>query len=402
MTRGQAIGMLNGQISRLTPQVATARLRAVTAGTFDVSGAYCAVMTPAGSISASQTVGSQPQVTELLPVVRRFISSRVSDHAVAEDLTQETLTRVLAAAGRVTPDMLEPYAIVTARNMIASMWKEQDRHRRNQHRVVDLRTAAAPDEGLLQREERHAMARALARLSDRERHILLAHEVSGQDTQSLADEVGSTAGAVSAQLYRARARVRVEYLLVSERVEPIGDRCRPVLMALSTGDRRRQRELDAGRHLLECDVCARISEPLMGRNQRPGDEVRIRVSRDADVVLARQGARDLASRIGFPRTDLTIIATAVSEITRNIVRFADVGEIVIEALSNPRAGIRVTARDKGPGIADVEEALLDGYSTNRGLGLGLPGARRLVDDFVITSEEGRGTTVTMTKWLQEG
>jgi RNA polymerase sigma factor (sigma-70 family) len=359
-------------------------------------------MALAESVDAPHGRDVQPDVAELLPAVRRFISSRVSDATLADDLTQETLARVLAASGRVEPGMLEAYAIVTARNMVASTWKEQDRHRRNQHRVVDLRPSQAPDEGLLQREEQQAVAKALERLTDRERHMLVAHEVSGQDTRSLAAEVGSTAGAVAAQLFRTRARLRVEYLLAAENAEPPSDRCRPVLMALSGGDRRRQRELDAGRHLLECDLCATLSEPLMGRNPQREDEVRIPIRADADVVVARQAARELASRLEFPRTELTIIATAVSEVARNIVRFAEVGELVVEVLHDPRPGIHVVARDKGPGIPDVEKALVDGFSTYRGLGLGLPGARRLMDEFAIASEVGRGTTVTMTKWLQEG
>ena len=106
----------------------------------------------------------------------------------------------------------------------------------------------------------------------------------------------------------------------------------------------------------------------------------------------------MAAHLGFGRTDLTIIATAVSEVTRNIVKFADSGEVVIEVLDEPRRGIRIVARDVGPGIPDVDEALRDGYSTYDGLGLGLPGARRLMDEFAIVSEVGRGTTVTMTKW----
>ena len=86
---------------------------------------------------------------------------------------------------------------------------------------------------------------------------------------------------------------------------------------------------------------------------------------------------------------------------RNIVRFAGFGEVVVELLDQPRRGVRVVARDTGPGIADVEQALTDGYSTYHGLGLGLPGARRLMDEFAIMSEIGRGTTVTMTKWCGE-
>jgi serine/threonine-protein kinase RsbT len=268
--------------------------------------------------------------------------------------------------------------------------------------VVDLRPPAAPDEALLEREEREAVGHALASLSEQERHTLLAHEVSGQDTRSLAVELDSTAGAVSAQLNRTRARLRVEYLLALERTQPATDRCRPVLRALSSGDRRRQREVGADRHLLECDLCARLSEPLIGRGHQRDDKVRIRIRADADIVLARQRARELAARLGFSGTDLTVIATAVSEVARNIVRFASDGEVVVELLEVPTRGVRVVARDTGPGIPDIEQALGDGYSTYHGLGLGLPGARRLMDEFEVVSETGRGTTVTMTKWRQKG
>jgi RNA polymerase sigma factor (sigma-70 family) len=345
---------------------------------------------------------SEADVTALIPIVRRIIYARVSDRTTAEDLVQETLVKVLGAAHRVEEGMLEPYAIVTARNVVASMWKDKDRHRRNEHRVVDLLPAEAPDVDLLRSEEREAVTAALSRLTERERQTLMAHEVTGQDTRSLGAELGLTAGAVAAQLNRTRARLRVEYLLALHDIEPPTQRCRPVLFALSVGDRRRQREVDAGRHLLECETCASLSEPLMQRGQQSDDEARIRIHGDPDIVRARKSARELASRLGFSRTDLTLIATAVSEIARNIVRFAGDGEVTIELLESPRPGVRVVARDTGPGIADVERALTDGYSTYHGLGLGLPGARRLMDEFSVVSEMGRGTTVTMTKWQQEG
>ncbi len=345
---------------------------------------------------------AQVELTRLIPVVRRIVCSRVADQAVAEDLVQETLVRVLAAADRVESGMLEPYAIVTARNVVTSMWQQRDRHRRNQHRIIELPSPRALDENLLQSEEHDAVAEALSRLSERDRHTLLAHEVAGQDTQSLAAELGLTAGAVAAQLNRSRARLRVEYLLTLERAEPPTDRCRPVLFSLSIGDRRRQREVDAARHLLECELCAALSQPLMDRGHHNDNEVQIHIRVDADIVLARQAARELASKLDLSRTELTMIATAVSEITRNIVRFAGEGQIVVELLEKPRAGLRVVARDTGPGIADVERALADGYSTGQGLGLGLPGARRLMDEFAVVSEVGRGTTVTMTKWRQRG
>ena len=354
------------------------------------------------AVEASPGPIEESDVAGLLPIVRRIVASRVSNQAVAEDLVQETLVKVLGAAHRIEPGMLEPYAIVTARNLVASMWKEQDRHRRNEHRVVDLLPVQAPDEDLLRQEERTAVAEALSRLSDRERSTLVAHEVSGQDTRSLGSELGLSAGAVAAQLNRSRARLRVEYLLALQDGEPPTPRCRPVLFALSVGDRRRQRELDAARHLLECDPCAELSEPLLQRGQRSENELRVGIEGDPDIVSARKAARELADRVGFSRTDLTLIATAVSEIARNIVRFAGRGEVVIELLDSPRPGVRVVARDAGPGIEDVERALTDGYSTYHGLGLGLPGARRLMDEFAVLSEIGRGTTVTMTKWKREG
>jgi serine/threonine-protein kinase RsbT len=246
------------------------------------------------------------------------------------------------------------------------------------------------------------VAQALARLSERERETLLAHEVHGEDTRSLAHDLGLTAGAVAAQLNRTRARLRVEYLLALEHSEPPTDRCRPVLFAISSGDRRRQREVGAARHLLECELCARLSQPLLERGQQRDDLLRIPVRGDSDVVLARQAARDLAERVGFSGSDLTVIATAVSEVTRNIVRFAGSGEVMVEMIEGPRRGIRVVARDTGPGIADVDRAMADGYSTYHGLGMGLPGARRLMDEFGLVSELGRGTTVTMSKWCREG
>ena len=95
----------------------------------------------------------------------------------------------------------------------------------------------------------------------------------------------------------------------------------------------------------------------MERSHQRDDEIVIPIHADADIVAARQAARELASRLGFSRTDLTLIATAVSEVARNIVRFAGVGQIVVELLDRPRRGVQIVARDTGPGIFDVEQAL---------------------------------------------
>src|SRR5215210_6824003 len=248
-----------------------------------------------------------PDVAALLPMLRRMVFSRVPDEAAAEDLVQETLVKVLAAANRIEPGMLEPYAITTARHLIVSMWRSQDTQRRNEHRMVEMGSVDAPDERLLRDEERAAVAAALEHLSEREQQTLLAHEVSGQDTRSLATELHSSAGAVAAQLNRTRARLRVEYLLALYDTDPPTDRCRAVLYALSSGDRRRQRELDAARHLLECELCAKLSEPLLERRPQGDNEVTIRIQHDADDVRARKSARQLAARLDFSRTDLTLI-----------------------------------------------------------------------------------------------
>jgi serine/threonine-protein kinase RsbT len=331
-------------------------------------------------------------------MVRRIVGARVGAHPAAEDLVQETLARVLAAFDSIEPGMLEPYAIATARNVVATMWRQEDRRRRNQHRVVDVSAPETPEAQVLFGEDQEAMARALAHLDDRDRRLLLEHEVAGTDTRSLAARAGSTPGAVAAHLNRTRARLRVEYLLELEDAPSLTDRCRPVLLALSSGDQRRQREVQAAQHLLECELCARLSGPLLERGQGRDDAVHIPIERDADIVRARGAAREMASTFDFGPTDLTLVATAVSEVCRNIVRFAGRGEVTIELVEVPARGIRVTARDAGPGIADVDRAMTDGYSTYGGLGLGLPGVRRLMDDFVLASDPEHGTTVTMTKW----
>jgi len=130
------------------------------------------------------------------------------------------------------------------------------------------------------------------------------------------------------------------------------------------------------------------------------DPQRIPITRDADIVMARQAGRALAAQLGFKGSDLALIATAISEIARNIVVYAQRGEIDLSvAEEGDRRGIAVVGRDQGPGIPNVEQAMRDGFSTGGSLGLGLPGARRLMDDFEIESQVGIGTIVRMRKWI---
>ena len=129
------------------------------------------------------------------------------------------------------------------------------------------------------------------------------------------------------------------------------------------------------------------------------EELRIPIVTEVDIVSARQQGRALAGRLGFSSSNQALIATAISELARNIVTYAGQGEIIVSsAHRNGSTGIVVVASDTGPGIADVDQAMQDGFSTSKSLGLGLPGAKRLMDDFEIRSELGKGTTITMRKW----
>jgi serine/threonine-protein kinase RsbT len=140
--------------------------------------------------------------------------------------------------------------------------------------------------------------------------------------------------------------------------------------------------------------------PRTGDEVRARAQVRVPIQSAADIVAARQEGRALATRYGFGGSDLTVIATAISELARNILEYAKAGEIALgPAQKGGRAGITIVARDEGPGIFDVTRAMQDGYSTGKGLGLGLPGVRRLMDEFDIASEVGKGTTVVVKKWV---
>jgi serine/threonine-protein kinase RsbT len=133
------------------------------------------------------------------------------------------------------------------------------------------------------------------------------------------------------------------------------------------------------------------------------DDVVVRITTDEDIVTARQQGRRLSADLGFSSTDLTLIATAISEVARNIRLYAGEGQVALRLVNEgARQGIVVVAKDTGPGIGDIELAMQDGYSSGGSSGLGLPGARRLMDEFEIRSKVGQGVTVTMKKWSTAG
>jgi serine/threonine-protein kinase RsbT len=137
-----------------------------------------------------------------------------------------------------------------------------------------------------------------------------------------------------------------------------------------------------------------------GRRVGGEPETLVAITGEDGIIAARQAARELARTLGFSLVDQSRIATAVSELARNVVRYATGGEALLRPLgpSDRGVGLEIVVRDAGPGIADLGQALRDGFSSGAGLGMGLPGARRLMDELEIASVLGRGTTVTIRKW----
>jgi serine/threonine-protein kinase RsbT len=119
---------------------------------------------------------------------------------------------------------------------------------------------------------------------------------------------------------------------------------------------------------------------------------------EADIVVARRRVREIAIKVGLSLVDQTKLVTAASELARNTVIYGGGGSLLLESLNGPRLGVRLTFEDQGPGIADLDLALRDGFTTGSGLGLGLSGAKRLVNEFEIVSAPGLGTKVTLTRW----
>jgi RNA polymerase sigma factor (sigma-70 family) len=216
---------------------------------------------------ASPATAGHEDILELEPLLRRVVAARVRDPDTVDDLVQEALARVIAVRARLDDEAVAPYAIVTARNLVTSLARAEERGRRHRPRLVDPSEPERPEDAALRREEADAVTTALAGLPEHEREAVVAHEVEGVDTATLAKARRSTPGAVGTQLARTRARLRLDYVLALRRVELPTARCRPVLLALSAADRRRQLALDAGGHLMECPTCASLSRPLVERRR---------------------------------------------------------------------------------------------------------------------------------------
>lgn len=203
-------------------------------------------------------------VAAVLPVVRR----RVSDPDRAADLCQEAIARTIEARDRLDAGALVPYAVTVAKHLVVDAARLSDRDRRHQHRLLDREGVASPEEEVVAADQRQSVHAALGHLDEADRRILTDHIVEGLDTTSMARRRGVSAGAVATHLARARAKLRVEYVLAAYRVEPPTLDCRPVLVSLSAADQRRQDRLGAGEHLAGCATCTRLAPPLVERDRR--------------------------------------------------------------------------------------------------------------------------------------
>ncbi len=202
---------------------------------------------------------------ELHRLLTRVVAKRVGDPQDREDIVQEALTRTLAAGLLLADDAVAPYAVAVARNLVAAHHSRRDLERRHQPRLLDLTEAPRPDDVVVGAENAAALSAAVAGLPAAEREVLLGHVTEGHDTATLAAATGTTPGGVAARLARARARARVDYVVALRRRQLPSPECRPVLLAVSAADRRRQDALDTAGHLLRCNVCAELVDPLAER-----------------------------------------------------------------------------------------------------------------------------------------
>jgi RNA polymerase sigma factor (sigma-70 family) len=205
---------------------------------------------------------STREVLVVEPVIRRVVAARANP-ADVDDLVQDCLERLLVARKRLAPEAILPYAVVTARNLVSSHAKSTMRRAAAGPRIADTSEPDRPEDVVLAGEARRAMKVALSRLSRSERKEILAYYNGGS---APAGEAAQSRGALRVRMSRIRAKLRLEYLLAFRHLELSTPQCRSVLLAISAGDRRRQREFNAAQHLLDCDTCAALSEPLDRRS----------------------------------------------------------------------------------------------------------------------------------------
>ncbi len=201
------------------------------------------------------------------PAVRQYLAARVRDPSLVDDLTQETLLRVFEVRDRLERSAIVPYAVTVAKHLVVARARSNAIAERHLQRLVTDPVSPPPDDLVLRHEDEVALRTALEALPEDDRAVLLAHVVDGTDTATLAAGRGATAGGVAARLSRARARARVDYVVASNRAVLPSSQCRPVLLSLSSADRRRQVATRAVEHLAGCSVCADLGPQLLERRR---------------------------------------------------------------------------------------------------------------------------------------
>lgn len=203
----------------------------------------------------------------LRDMILRIAERRLDDPDTIDDVVQETFVRILEIDGRLEQRSRLSYAAIIARNLIISLERRREIERRHAPRLFERQEPARPDEQVLGDEDKRAVMEALARLSARDRSLVVGHDVHGASTAELGRAYDMSAGSVAVRLTRLRAQMRLDYVLTLRQSKLPTPLCRPVLLALSTGDKRRQRSLGAADHLLDCATCASLSEPVVSRRR---------------------------------------------------------------------------------------------------------------------------------------
>lgn len=210
---------------------------------------------------------SRAELAAVEVALRRFVLSRTGDPHAADDIVQESLTRVLAAAASLEIETLTGYAIAVARNEITSRARAETTARLHLPRLLDRSVPPTPDEVVTAKESQAALAAALAALPERTRRLLVAHDLHGRPLAEIASQEKVRPGALAARLHRTRAQLRVDYVVALRGATLPDSRCRPVLLSISACDTRQQRALNAGQHLTGCTVCDEVAVPLLTRDR---------------------------------------------------------------------------------------------------------------------------------------
>jgi RNA polymerase sigma factor (sigma-70 family) len=322
------------------------------------------------------TASSVHEVAAAEPVIRRVVAARVSP-AEVDDLVQDSLERLLAARGRLAPGAVLPYAVVTARNVVSTHARNVARRAAAAPRIADLSEPERPDDVLLAGEARRAMTAALDQLSPQERSDILAY----YHEDPLTGDLANAPGALRVRMSRTRAKLRLEYLLAFRHIEPPAPECRKVLLAISAGDTRRQRELNAGQHLLDCETCAALSEPLGRRS----------MALTAITFPAALAARGLAKAQAHP-VHTAVSATAGSAAVAAAVVFVTrpgpppakppvpmISKLTIGGHRVPEAQARHSIRSMIGDQADAAGVNVDAVVTRNGFWIGTTEGRIWVE-----------------------